>query len=76
MPKIKKRSTSTFKFPMLRKEMQNKGYTIESLAVTVGISTSSMRNKMNGTTGFYLDETKLISRLLDKDIDYLFKDEF
>lgn len=72
----KKQIKSTFRYPVLRKEMQLKGYTNESLAQRIGIVESSLRNKMNGTTRFYLDEAKLISRLLDKEIALLFQDEF
>lgn len=73
---VRKQNKSTFRFPVLRKEMQLKGYTFESLANRVGIVESSLRNKMNGVSRFYLDEAKLISRLLNKDIEQLFQDEF
>ena len=75
MPKGNKKSNrSTFRFPILRREMQLQGYTVKSLAQRIGIAESSLRNKMDGTTKFYLEESRLISRLLNKTVDYIFNE--
>ncbi len=66
---------TTHLFANLRREMGIKGYTIKSLARELGVSEGTLRNKLNGTVGFYLDEVNTISKIFQKTQEELFKKE-
>lgn len=64
-------------FRNLRAEMTRKGINVTDLAKAVGMSTAAMYDRLNGKTGFTLDDAHKIRDVLDVDmtIDELFKKE-
>lgn len=60
-------------FPNLIVELRRKKYSQRGLAKYIGISESSMKNKMNGKTQFTLAEMRAIQSVIKTcSIDWLF----
>ena len=60
---------------LLQGKMREKGFTIESLAVAVGISRTSMFNKIHNKVEFLISEVQKIATVLvlsDEDVQLIF----
>lgn len=61
-------------YPNLNAEMARKGLTIKTLAGELGISETSMLNKLNGKKDFWFAEVMHLQRVFGCPIAYLFSD--
>lgn len=59
-------------FPELEAELKRQGYTHESIAKCIGLSTSSISYRMTGKVEWSLKEMKKVCSLLGKSLDQLF----
>lgn len=61
----------------LKAEMVRRNKTINQLALEIGVSEKTLRNKINGDTDFTLPEAQTIRRILEPDLslDELFEIE-
>lgn len=61
----------------LKAEMVRRNKTINQLALEIGVSEKTLRNKINGDTDFTLQEAQTIRRILEADLslDELFEIE-
>ena len=61
----------------LKAEMVRRNKTINQLALEIGVSEKTLRNKINGDTDFTLPESQTIRRILESDLslDELFEIE-
>ena len=64
-------------YRILRAEMVKKNISVKKLAMDIGITERSLRNKINGVTEFSLSEAKAIRKLVatDMDLEELFEKE-
>ena len=61
-------------YPNLNAEMARKGFTVKTLADELGISDTSLANKLNGKKDFWFSEVMHLKRVFGCPIDYLFSD--